>query len=175
MQQKLQNQFNYLETNLNQLFSDLGNYSHQQLNQQPTPDSWSPIQVLHHLMLSERYSVAYCEKKLSFQPKLKKAGLTSAVRTKFVGWYLNSPFKFKALPKISGDNLPTEDSLENIRNIWEKQRKAMHQFLDAVPAEYADKEVYKHPFGGRLSIFGMMQFFDSHFRTHRKQIFRALK
>jgi len=54
------------------------------------------------------------------------------------------------------------------------ERKDLYEFIDSVSEDYIDKEVYKHPLGGRLSLTGMLEFFDSHFDHHSKQIFRAL-
>ena len=171
----MQNQLKQLDTKLNKLFADLENYSTEQLCKKPAPDSWSAIQILHHLIMSEKYSRMYCEKKLSFKPKLKKAGISASLRAKFVNFYLNSPLKAPAPKQISGPHLPTEDTLDNVREIWLAERVNLAKFIHNLPQEYADKEVYKHPLGGRLSINGMMQFFDSHFINHEKQIYRALK
>ena len=171
----MQSQLNELDKKLNKLFANLENYSTEQICKKPAPDSWSAIQVMHHLILSEKYSRMYCEKKLSFNPKLKKAGFGTSLRTKFVNFYLNSPFKAPAPKMIDGDNLPTEDTLANVREIWTAERANLAKFIQDLPPEYADKEIYKHPLGGRLSIDGMMQFFDAHFNNHEKQIYRALK
>jgi hypothetical protein len=51
----------------------------------------------------------------------------------------------------------------------------MAAFLDNLPAEYADKEVYRHPFAGRMSLAGMLSFFEAHFINHRRQLYRALR
>ncbi|MGK0363987.1 MAG: hypothetical protein ACI85O_001041 [Saprospiraceae bacterium] len=171
----MQNQLGQLDDKLNKLFTDLESYSTKQLCKKPAPNSWSAIQILHHLILSEKYSRMYCEKKLSFKPKLKKAGLSSTLRTKFVNFYLMSPFKAPAPKQISSPNLPTEDTLDNIHEIWLAERVNLAKFIQDLPQEYADKEIYKHPLGGRLSVKNMMDFFDAHFRAHEKQIYRALK
>ena len=171
----MQNQLDQLDKKLNKLFADLKTYSSEQLCKKPAPDSWSPIQILHHLILSEKYSRMYCEKKLSFNPKLKKAGMRANLRANFVDFYLSSPLKVSAPKAIGSDVLPMEDTLANVREIWLAERVNLEKFIKDLPQEYADKEVYKHPLGGRMSIKGMMQFFDSHFRNHEKQIYRALK
>ena len=174
MKQKLKNQVNLLDENLERLVQELKSYSSERLNTQPAPESWSPIQVLHHLMLAERYSLAYCQKKLSFKPTLKTAGWMENIQVKIVDFALASPISFNAPKPISGNALPAVDELEKVHSLWLLQRKLLHEFIDELPQEYLDKQVYKHPFGGRLSIFGMLQFFESHFKSHKKQIFRAL-
>lgn len=170
----MKTEYQNLETELETLFSDLEKYSHEQLTKKPASGGWSATETMHHLRLSERMSAAYCKKKLSFHPKLKKAGMMTRVRSKFVDYYLRSPLKFKAPKYIDGDNLPNNTSLQDLKALWGEERKALGEFIDQLPEEYRDKEVYKHPFGGRLDIKGMLEFFESHFKHHKKQIYRAL-
>jgi uncharacterized damage-inducible protein DinB len=174
MRTQLQQQLGQLNTELDALLDQLTQYSHQQINQQPTPDSWSAMQVMHHLLLSETLSMKYCQKKLSFEPSLKKAGLMARLRAFFVRYYLLSPFKFKAPPVLATSALPAESDLEGLANQYRNQRAAFEDFLEQVPEKYLDKEVYKHPFGGRLSLSGMVDFFDAHFQHHRRQALRAV-
>ncbi len=160
----------YLNKELTELIEELEQYSHEELNTSPSEDSWSPIQILHHLILSEQLSIAYCKKKLSFEPDLKKAGLLSKLKAKLVELYLGSPFKFKAPPALNSSVLPKEGKLVDVATSWKKQREEMAAFLQDVPDKYLYTEVYKHPFGGRLSLEGMMDFFNAHFNNHRKQL-----
>ena len=149
-------------------------FSTEVLNHQPAPEMWSATQVMNHLILSEKYSVAYCEKKLSFKPTLKKAGIMSGLKSALVKYYLLSPFKIKAPKGIGTSALPKKDTLDNIHSTWIKEREKLKNFIVELPDEYVDKEIYKHPFGGRLTIKGMMVFFEAHFKNHKKQILRAL-
>ena len=175
MDTKVEKQLQYLVRETDALFADLKKYSEADLNRQPAPDSWSAIQCLHHLILAEKYSTAYCKKKLGFRPKLKKAGWQSGLRRRFVNWYLGSPLKFKAPPGLGTEYLPEHDTLENTKNEWLKARTEIKNFLQNLPAEYVNKEVYKHPAAGRMSIPDMLSFFGAHFRHHRKQAYRALE
>ena len=174
MRAQLHQDLDQLNVELEALLKNLENYSHEQLNQSPAPNKWSAIQVMHHLMLSEQLSMKYCQKKLSFEPQLKKAGVMADLRAQFVKYYLLSPFKFNAPPMLATPNLPTEDTLPNLAAQYRAQRKTFAAFLAEVSEQYLDKEVYKHPAGGRLSLQGMLDFFDAHFRNHRKQALRAV-
>lgn len=174
MKEELLQQVEQLDQTLNLLFSNLQSYSHDQLNQAPSPNSWSPTQILHHIMLSEKYSLLYCQKKLSHQPALKTVGPLDHLKAKLVKWYLQIPIKFKAPQKLSGPALPKESQLTDIQMQWQEQRKALHLFFEELPAKYVNKVIYKHPFGGRLSLEGMLNFFEAHFDRHRKQLLRAL-
>lgn len=174
MRAAILDQLAVMDKELDQLFAELDHYSSEQLNRPPASESWSVTQVLNHLLLSEKYSLQYCEKKLSFEPSLPKAGLAAAARALFVKWYLFFPFKVKAPALISTSALPKEDDLANIKTQYQTQRQLLRTFLEQLEENYLDREVYKHPFAGRLSFPGMFGFMTAHFRHHRKQIYRAL-
>ncbi|MGH1435258.1 MAG: DinB family protein [Lewinella sp.] len=174
MRAAILDQLAVMDKELDQLFTELDHYSSEQLNRSPAPESWSVTQVLNHLLLSEKYSLQYCEKKLSFEPNLPKAGLAAAARALFVNWYLFLPLKVKAPALISTSALPKEDDLANIKTQYQTQRQLLRAFLEQLEESYLDREVYKHPFAGRLSFPGMFSFMTAHFRHHRKQIYRAL-
>jgi hypothetical protein len=160
---------------LDKLIDLLTPYSDHVLNQSPGNQKWSPTQIMNHLLMSEKLSIAYCRKKLSFNPKLKRAGITSVFKTYIIRFYLYSPLKFKAPKLINTPFLPATDTLDNIIIKWKAVRSDMKLFLEEIAESDLDKEIYKHPFGGRISILGMLSFMEAHFENHRKQIINALK
>lgn len=174
MREKLQVRLDTMNHDLDNMVKYLSTFSEEQLNKKPQPDSWSALQVVNHLILAEKNSLAYCKKKLSFNPKLKKAGIASSVRATLAKFYLMSPLKRKAPKGVSAEFLPDHDTLDSVKEKWNKTRIDIKQFIDDLPSEYVDKEVYKGPFGGRLSIEGMLEFFKYHFLRHKKQIQKAL-
>ncbi len=163
-----------LNDELDQLLKSLGDHSHETLNKPPKDGAWSAMQILHHIKLAEYYSYKYCEKKLSFTPQLNKVGWQENLRGKLVKWYLQLPLKAQAPTNMSGSALPPESKLVDIEAEWKKQRKNLQQFLEELPDKYIDKAVYKHPFGGRLSFAGMLDFYQAHFRRHQRQIWRSI-
>lgn len=159
-----------LDHDLRLLFKELQVYTDDQLNRSPAPDKWSVIQVMHHLMLSEQLSHRYVVKKLSFEPELKKAGIQAKGREWLVRSYLASPLKRKAPPMIARENLPAFASFWDTVKKWKTQRLELRDYLEDLDGNMMDKEIYKHPFAGRLSLPGMLRFFNAHFRRHRRQI-----
>ncbi len=164
-----------LDQESNQLFDALKKYSDQQLNHKANEGKWSAIQCLHHIMLSEKYSVQYCVKKLSFNPRLKKAGIKSKIKSFALRMIIQAPFKIKAPDTVGTPSLPLTESLENTRALWNENRENLRSFILDIDEKQRDNEIYKHPFGIRLSIPGMLSFFKYHFRRHQKQIKKALK
>jgi hypothetical protein len=50
----------------------------------------------------------------------------------------------------------------------------MKSYLEDLPEHIFDKELYKHPFAGRVTIRGMVDFFGGHLERHAKQIDRTI-
>lgn len=172
---KERQQLDRLNTDLEQLCQQLQAYSHEQLNRQPDPDTWSPLMVVRHLMLAEGYSQQYVQKKLSFTDDLPNAGIRSRWRSFILELYFGSPFKWKAPKAIADDILQGTYELEALRTEWLEQRKELETLLESFPAKRYGEEVYKHPFVGRLSPTGMLRFFQGHFNRHRRQIEQRLR
>ena len=175
MNPKLDIQLKELDGKLIRLLTEIEVYSEDQLNRKPNENSWSVIQVMHHLMMSENYSLKYVKKKLSFNPELKNAGVKAACRELVLTTYLSSPFKANAPEAINGDNLPNHETFWKTAQQWKTQRIELREFLETLPDELLKKEIYKHPFTGRISISGMLRFFDGHFNRHNKQIQKITK
>jgi hypothetical protein len=169
-----QQQLDQLNQSLDDLFRKLEGYSHQQLSRQPDPDTWSPLMVVKHMMLAEGYSQDYVKKKLSYDPKIPRAGFMAALRSIVLSVYFRSPLKWEA-PKVIGDNaLAGTYQLADLKKDWLQQRKELEQIMMQLPPDRYKEEVYKHPFAGRLSIKGMLHFYQGHFERHRGQIFSRL-
>lgn len=175
MNVQIENQLKTLDHKLTALLEELKVYSEDQLNRKPADNGWSVLQVMHHLMRSESLANQYVQKKLSFQPELKKVGVQTVFRQAALNFYLGSPFKFKAPELISGENLPDQASFWETAKQWKSQRMELQSFLASLPPEMFNKAIYKHPFAGRLSLLGMLKFFDRHFNRHCKQIRKITK
>ena len=174
MRKKLLSRLSQMNSDLEALKEQLSSYSHDELNKKPTPDSWSALQALYHLYLSEGYGLSYCVKKLNFNPDVKKAGIMAYLRSALVVTYLNSPVKFKAPKPVSSEAIPNTIEWSDFMDNWQNQRSQLREFLEKVPEKHLYTELYKHPFGGRLSLWGMLSFLQAHWKRHRKQALRAL-
>lgn len=88
---------------------------------------------------------------------------------------LKLPVKFKA-PKMVGDDvLPDTADYGETKRRWQKERAALRAFLESLPEGQFRQEAYRHPRAGRMSIMGMIQFFDTHVQRHRGQVERVLR
>ena len=175
MREQLLSLYETMHEDLTTLIKHVETYDDEAINKAPKEEKWSAQQIMNHLILAEKHSIAYCIKKLSFDPKLKKAGINSILKEWLVKSYFILPLKLEAPKGIDTPNLPKKDDLENIKQNWLYNRDQMKRFLENVDEKYLDRELYKHPFAGRLSLKVMLIFFISHFRHHRKQIYDALR
>lgn len=174
MKESARRRLDALDARLDDLLTQLEQYDRQQLNHRPASDRWSALMVMHHLMLAERGSLAYLRKKLGYQPKLKPAGLGDRLRSLGLTVFLNLPFKFKAPDVVAEEVLPVESTLEDTAVEWWSIRKDLRAFLEELPEEVWKKSVFKHALAGRMSLSGMLKFFEVHFDRHKKQIERTL-
>jgi len=171
---KVASQLKKLDKDLTKLFEELKDYSENELNKQPAANKWSVMQIMHHLILAEGGSVNYVKKKLSFNPTLEKAGMKAGWNRFLAVNYLKLPFKVKAPEGIGGANLPEHSKFWETAKQWKNQRQELLEFLESLPIETYDKELYKHPLVGKMTLNGMLDFFEQHFRRHRKQINKIL-
>ena len=175
MTPKIERRFNKIDRELLQLVDQLKAYDDEALNKKPGPGKWSVLQVMHHLVLAESAAFRYLRKKMQHDPRFKRAGFPSWLRsiTLQLGFLL--PIKFKAPDAVGDKKIPDISSLEEISEKWLKLRSELRIYSEQLPVEFYSKAIYKHPIGGRMSLFGMLGFFGGHFRRHRQQIHKCLK
>ncbi len=166
---------NRLDTSLNALFERLLQQDPSYLDQKLSPERWSVYEVMQHLMLSEGNSLKYLRKKSLGLAELKPAGVRAEFRTWLLELIMRSPIKFKAPKGASVEVFVPVESFAALSGQWQKQREELRQFLSELPLEIFDKEVYRHPRSGMLSIEGMLRFFQVHFDRHSKQMERILQ
>ena len=159
-----------LDLQTQSILTKLADYSDEVLSILPDPGVWSVMQVLTHVMMSERLSLQYVRKKLSFKPELKKSGLLAACRLLLLKWSQYIPIRFKAPKGLQTEDLPVFSSLTELRTQWHKDRHKLHQFFAEADDSLFSKEVFRHPIAGRLSLIQMVSFFSIHLQRHVVQI-----
>ena len=165
-----------LNAKLEQLHVDLTIFTAAELNHRPAPGVWSALDNINHLKMSEGLSMQYLQKKLSGGTgELNKAGLKAKMRVIALTTFMRSKRKRKAPPVVDETSFPEMSDLSELMDAWRNQRQQLQNFLNNQSEEVFTLEVYRHPFAGRMSLLGMLQFFDSHFDRHRKQIRRTLR
>lgn len=163
-----------LDNRLESLLDEAREYPESLHNRPPAEGKWSAIQNMHHLMLAEELSQKYLEKKLGFDPELPSGGFGERWRRLLLAGFFLLPFKFKAPQGVDTAAMPDDARLEEVAQRWRSNRESLRKYLEQLPEKWHDKLAYRHPFAGRLTIDGMLGFFEGHFDRHRKQIRKAL-
>ncbi|MFT4667276.1 MAG: hypothetical protein ACI9XB_004245, partial [Gammaproteobacteria bacterium] len=133
MRKSIENQLDTLDSELKLLLRDLKAHSDQDLNWKPKMGKWSVAQVMQHLMKSEDMGLKYVQKKLSFNPKLKNAGILGALRGALIKMYLKIPIKVKAPGIVSAETFPEEATFWDLVKQWQSQRAELRDFLGTLP------------------------------------------
>jgi len=135
----------------------------------PSPESWSLVQVAHHVMLVERESVRFIQG--GREPgarRLKHAALSAAVRL-----VLSTGLRVKAPVEAIK---PKEDlSLQEVASRWQRVREDLRVYLDRIPEEELERLVFRHPIAGPFNIVQTLGFLASHLRHHARQLRRIRK
>ena len=170
----LETRLNALRSTTEALFGRLARYDEATLNATPRPDAWSALQICHHLMLAEAGTLRYFRKKLSHNPALQPTDWKEKLRVWVLRTYLGLGLKKQAPPYLRGEHLPTTTTLATTTERWRTQRAELRDYLLSLPAELHGKQIFKHPFAGRLSLAGTVAFLEAHQARHIKQIERTL-
>lgn len=173
MHKKLQPLYDKMENTRRELFKKLEQYPAKKMNQKPDEKTWSVVQVMDHLTNAEGNSVKYINKKLSFNPKLKKAGIGSSARYLLLVTAFTLPLKFK-VPDVVGDASNDHD-FEEAKARWDQVRNDLKTLLDSMDEKTANAELWKHPAAGKMSMQNALKFMELHVQRHQDQIDRILK
>jgi uncharacterized damage-inducible protein DinB len=165
--------FNQLETNRQQLFEKLDTIDADLFNFTPDTQSWSILQVCHHLIVSEELSLLYLHKKLKYKSTIPPAGISSSMRSFSLNLAIRFPFSLSAPQRVS--EFPENLEWNDLKDRWEKVRDGIKTMLTTFPEELKDTLVYKHPAAGRLTIYQMLSFFKTHINRHEGQIMKLLQ
>lgn len=172
MNTKLQQIFDSLETQRNQLFISLNSLAVEKLNQQPT-NGWSINQVIAHLIAAERLSVLYLRKKIQAINEVENTGLIEELKMIVIILSQRLPFKFKA-PKTVVENTKPSTSLHQLEQDWNAVRNELKIVLEKFNDDQIKRKIYKHVVAGKLNIQQTLLFFREHVIHHQQQIKRLL-
>ncbi len=130
---------------------------------------WSVAQIFYHLNQAEKLSILYVGKKMQDVKNLGKPGFKQSLRLWYTKFLFRSGKKFKAPEHVLG-KVPDHVAYNSIVVEWDHTRVNMWKLLSTFPSNLIDKNVFKQPAIGRLSLPQMLDFMQMHFDKHSKQI-----
>ena len=172
METTIKYQWHNLENKRVKLMTDLSKHNHIVLNKKPTPEAWSTLQVMQHLMTAELASLTYMKKKLSYGVNIPKSGFKSKLRRLALKIVFVLPFKYKAPTQL--ETFPESGDFEALKTKWASQRLDLQDFIDKLPDNVIVSEIWRHQIFGKMNISQMIDFFETHFDRHQKQIEKTL-
>lgn len=168
MKTAIKEKINQLEQKRFELMSELEVLNDERLNYKPLENKWSIIQIMHHLIKSEKLSVIYITRKITNKSTIDKSSLISKLNAFALKWSLILPLKLKAPHNVS--DVPNFDTFQNTKSKWDKIRNSFASIVESMSDDLLNKDIFKHPVAGEMNIEGTIDFFDAHFKHHQKQI-----
>lgn len=169
MENLLEQHYQKLQTETRLLLKEVSALSTTTYHYQPAKNKWSISQILTHIMVAEKLSLAYMRKKSLGINELDEAGFFENLKLFLLRVSQRLPFRFKA-PKAVLEKTPAPLSFGDLVRQWESLRNEMQEFLGQIKKENVHKKVYKHPVVGRLSVVHALQFFTEHLNHHKPQV-----
>jgi len=158
-----------IESDRINLFSELDKLSQEQLHFRKAPDKWNILQILDHLMTSEKLSVVYIKRKTSSGKSIERSGFRSRFRIFALKLAFILPIKYKA-PKIS-DSTGKNPDYKELKSEWEEVRSDLKELIQKLDEKTLKSEIFKHPRVGLLNMEQTLEFLETHFTHHKKQFF----
>jgi len=166
---RLENSFDKLEKKKEKALNILKNMPEDQIKIRPAGDSWSAIQALRHIQLSEDASLRYMQKKILAGDDLPRVEGKARRNLFFLFVVFALNIKFKA-PSVLAD--PEITSLASLEEDWNETRKKMKEYVDSFPEKWLSRGVNKHPRVGMLTLLDAIRFFNVHLNHHIRQVNR---
>jgi len=172
--QQIRRQFEKLEGKKKNLLAQLHTMPAEMYMHQPSPGSWSVAQAVNHIYLSERLSLAYLRKKMSYPdtiPTYRMRSWGAVVLIKLILWTSIKVKAPKAINMWEQQDILFPDELDKK---WGAVRFDLISFIEEHQPSFGSHLVYNHPYAGRMTMYQTLIFFNDHMTHHLKQIDRIL-
>ena len=173
MSASMNEEFNKLERQLDDLLQIVRPLSYAQQNFKPETNSWSTLQVFRHMIQSEGQINLYLRKKILGVKTIGRAGLTAKIRSIILNTAMRLSIKYKVPDAIKVDFEENYD-FEKLSTEWRFLRGEIKSFLENIDDETSRKEIFRHPVVGRMSILQGLSFMNEHLGRHIRQVERIM-
>jgi uncharacterized damage-inducible protein DinB len=171
MNNKLREIVEEIERQREKLLQVVAELSQQQLDFQPSPDSWSVGEVLHHLFLIEMQVSNLAAQLLSraFAQGIgpDPEGDSSALRSLDHLREVTAQNKFKAIPQTAPRS---GTGKKELLGLLESSREALHKVITDAAKYDLNQLVFPHPYLGEFNLYQWFLFTGRHEQRHRGQI-----
>ncbi|WP_306639683.1 DinB family protein [Sanyastnella coralliicola] len=170
MKDQIKQRWSGMEMQKTQFLSNLEGWSEEELHWAPEGE-WNAIQIADHIMTSEYGTLGYLMKKTQAPASdIPVAGSDSAEGSSGLNEALKSDKQWKAPPVLPDPK--DEMNFNEMAGKWSHIRGKMRSFLDELNEDYYDKQIFRHPFAGRMNLEQTLGFLEHHIEHHVHQLNR---
>ena len=151
------------------LLEELEGMSQDQLRNKPGPDDWSLLEIVQHMVLSEREVLQGLPepKELTARKRGLRSLLSYGMVLVVLRWNIPAP--------VPSDGMVPDGntSLSKLRQQWDENLQWLKDYLDTLREEDLQRAVFKHPIGGPMTVEQTIHMAKLHFDVHLRQIRKA--
>ena len=149
----------------NQLLQAVEGLSDEKLNQKPSAEEWSPIQILDHLQLMEKTIAKGVSHELAKEDSIKAL-------KKPIGLTVSRSFKVKAPKHV----VPTDEfvTIEEMKERLNASHNFLYEVYGSASPEQLKKKSMDHPVFGKVPLVQWFPFVGLHEKRHLKQLEKTL-
>ena len=166
---ELREQLAIYDQHRNALLEDLARLNDAQLRRKPSPNNWSLLEIVQHMVLSEREVLEGLpeSKELIARKRGFRARLIYAVVLAVLRW--NIP-----VPVPSDGMVPDGNtSLSELHHQWDENLCWLRDYLETIKAEDLQRAIFRHPIAGPMTVVQTIHLAKLHFDVHLRQIRKA--
>ena len=173
MDSRIATSWERLTTRRDRILAEFTPWPDEQLRQRPAPEAWSVIEVIEHLLLTEKLTFAGVRKNRGAAIPIT---LRDRVRAGLVLGVMLLPTRVR-IPKGVTALAPShaDQALSRFVEGWETERRQMREYLATLSGKDLTEGVFKHPVGGWVTVRGTLIFLESHLLHHGYQLRRIRK
>ena len=163
-------EFRLLQRQKSAFLNDLATWGPAQLRLCCKPGSWSALQVLDHVIRTERGILAEMQQNVR---QCDRVPLVQRVTSDLLILLMRSPARVKVPGLVSRVILPgSEVDLPVLTAAWNESQTQLEQWVDELRGNQTRFAGFRHPVSGWMSVLQAIQFLTAHVRHHRYQLGR---
>ncbi|MFO7448125.1 MAG: DinB family protein [Ignavibacteriaceae bacterium] len=170
MNRKLQSLYDSIETERLDITEQVKKLPDKELNRKPAEGKWSVLQIIFHLVKTEKIAVISIQKGIQKKEKHAAWTLRSLINNALLNIILKTPVKIKAPPIVA--KVPDTYNLNELLVQWEKSGKALKETAEEFTPELMEINVFPHSYLGDMNITKTFKFILEHLKHHKRQIYK---
>ncbi len=132
----------------------------------PRPDKWSILEIVEHLVLSERVVFGPLDTLEQRTPRER------SLRNRALYWVVMFILRFDIPVKVPSAALRPEGtrSVGDLWVQWEASHAALHRWVEASDTRVRRHALFSHPVAGAMTMADTLRMLDVHLDRHIRQI-----